>query len=166
MPDTALSTPSSVSKPSTDLTTSNGSADQGLVTSQGRTTIADTVVAKIAGIATREVSGVHALGGGAARAVGSLMERIPGGRTNHSQGVSVEVGERQAAVDIELTAEYGVAIADLAAGIRRNAIASVERMTGLEVSEVNVTVQDVYLESEDASDDSDDSGQDKAPRVQ
>lgn len=161
----------SMSRPATELGTSSsvGGGGKSLVTAQGKTTIADTVVAKIAGIATREVSGVHALGGGAARAVGSLMERIPGGRTNHSQGVSVEVGERQAAVDIEMIADYGVAIADLAAGIRRNVIASVERMTGLEVSEVNVTVNDVYLESEDNKDDKDDSGQqgqDKAPRVQ
>jgi uncharacterized alkaline shock family protein YloU len=167
MSDTTLSAPSSTGK--TDPAKTDGNGGKGLVTAQGRTTIADTVVAKIAGIATREVSGVHALGGGAARAVGSLMQRIPGGRTNHSQGVSVEVGERQAAVDIELIAEYGVAIADLAAGIRRNVIASVERMTGLEVSEVNVSVQDVYLESEDDTDDNKDQqgdGADKAPRVQ
>jgi uncharacterized alkaline shock family protein YloU len=121
-----------------------------LVTQQGRTTIADTVVAKIAGIAAGEVSGVHALGGGAARAVGALRERIPGGtRVNHGQGVSVEVGERQAAIDIQLVAEYGVSIADLAAGIRRNVIGSIEGMTGLEVSEVNIDVQDVHLPSED-----------------
>jgi uncharacterized alkaline shock family protein YloU len=151
-----------MSSPSSAVTT-NHNGDSALVTKQGRTTIADTVVAKIAGIAAREVSGVHALGGGTTRAVGALRERIPGGRTNHSQGVSVEVGERQAAVDIELTAEYGVAISDLAAGIRRNVINSVERMTGLEVSEVNVTVQDVYLESEEAKDDE---GDDRSPRVQ
>lgn len=127
--------------------------DSPLVTSQGRTSIADTVVAKIAGISTREVSGVHALGGGAARAVGALRERIPGSRTNHSQGVMVEVGERQAAVDIDLVAEYGVAIADLAAGVRRNVITTVESMTGLEVTEVNITVHDVFLDdgSEDES---------------
>ncbi|WP_404351816.1 Asp23/Gls24 family envelope stress response protein [Phycicoccus jejuensis] len=137
--------------------------DSALVTKHGKTTIADTVVAKIAGIATREVSGVHALGGGTARAVGALRERIPGGRTNHSQGVSVEVGERQAAVDIELTAEYGVAIADLATSVRRNVISAIERMTGLEVAEVNVTVQDIYLESEDNPDDDQD---EKGSRVQ
>lgn len=161
-------TSTSMSKPSTDVAKPPSSAggDQSLVTSQGKTTIADTVVSKIAGIAAREVSGVHALGGGAARAVGSLMERIPGGRTNHSQGVSVEVGERQAAVDLELIAEYGVAIADLAAGIRRNVIASIERMTGLEVSEVNITVQDIYVESDDDQDDPDDKDSGKAPRVQ
>lgn len=117
-----------------------------LVTPQGRTSIADTVVAKIAGISTREVAGVHDVGGGTARAVGALRDRIPGSRTNHSQGVTVEVGERQAAVDIDLVAEYGVAIADLAAGVRRNVISTVESMTGLEVTEVNITVHDVFLD--------------------
>ncbi len=133
-----------------------------LATSDGRTTIADTVVAKIAGIATNEISGVYDLGGGTARAVGALRERIPGSSTNHSQGISVEVGERQAAVDIQLVAEYGVAIVDLAAGIRRNVIASIERMTGLEVTEVNIEVQDVHIESDDQDQDDPDGD----PRVQ
>ena len=125
------------------------------MTEQGKTTIADTVVAKIAGIAAREVSGVHALGGGTARAIGALRTRIPGGSTNHSQGVTVEVGERQAAVDLQLVAEFGVSIADLAASIRRNVIGSIEGMTGLEVSEVNIDVQDVYVPSEDNDDEDD-----------
>ncbi|MFD7155001.1 Asp23/Gls24 family envelope stress response protein [Kribbella sp. NPDC059898] len=119
----------------------------------GKTVIADIVVSKIAGIATREIEGVHALGGGAARAVGMLRERIPGSRTNLSQGVSVEVGEKQAAVDIELVAEYGVSIADLAGAIRQNVISAVERMTGLEVTEVNIAVSDVHLEGDDEDDD-------------
>ena len=138
-------------------------ATSALVTEQGKTTIADAVVAKIAGIAAREVSGVHALGGGTARAVGALRERIPGGRTNHSQGVAVEVGEREAAIDLQLVADYGVSVADLAAGIRRNVISAVERMTGLVVTEVNIEVQDVFLASED---DQDGAEQDAAPRVQ
>ena len=133
-----------------------------LVGKDGRTTIADTVVSKIAGIAAREVAGVHALGGGAARAVGALRERIPGSSTNHSQGVSVEVGERQAAVDVQLVAEYGVSLADLATGIRRNVIASIERMTGLEVTEVNIEIQDVYLPTEERTEDTSSS----EPRVQ
>lgn len=132
-----------------------------LVSAQGRTSISDTVVAKIAGIATREIGGVYALGGGAARAVGALRERIPGSRTNQGQGVAVEVGERQAAVDVDIVAEYGVAIADLAAGIRRNVIAAIERMTSLEVTEVNVTVNDIHLEGEENGD-----RDDQDPRVQ
>jgi uncharacterized alkaline shock family protein YloU len=135
---------------SKDLSTSSSSA---LVSAQGKTTIADTVVSKIAGIATRDVSGVHAVGGGTSRAVGALRERIPGARVNHSQGVSVEVGEKQAAVDVDIVAEYGVSIADLAQGIRRNVIESVERMTGLQVTEVNVTVHDIFLADESSDED-------------
>ncbi|MEU0496978.1 Asp23/Gls24 family envelope stress response protein [Mycobacterium sp. NPDC006124] len=129
------------------------SSDSTLVTSQGTTTIADAVVSKIAGIAAREVHGVHDLGGGASRVVGALRERIPGANVNLSQGVSVEVGEKQAAVDLEIVAEYGVSIADLATGLRRNVIAAIERMTGLEVTEVNVTVHDVHLDGDDDEDD-------------
>ncbi|MFM1724682.1 MULTISPECIES: Asp23/Gls24 family envelope stress response protein [Rhodococcus] len=116
-----------------------------LVSSQGRTIIADAVVAKIAGIATREIDGVYDVGGGTARVVGALRDRIPGARVNHGQGVAVEVGEKQAAIDIGIVAEYGVALHELAAGIRRNVIAAVENMTGLEVTEVNITVFDVML---------------------
>jgi len=137
-------------KPTTAGTTVAKAAPSALATDQGRTSISDTVVSKIAGIATREVSGVHNLGGGATRAVGALRERIPGSRTNHSQGISVEVGERQAAIDIDIVAEYGVAIADLAAGIRQNVVNAVERMTALEVTEVNIVVHDVHLEDEDS----------------
>ena len=135
-----------------------------LVSEHGRTSIADGVVSKIAGIATREVSGVYAVGGGASRAVGALRERIPGSRTNASQGVSVEVGETEAALDIDVVAEYGVAIADLATGIRRNVIASVERMTGLKVKEVNIDVLDIHLDTDD--DNSSGNKDDKEPRVQ
>ncbi len=144
-----------------EKTVSKTESTSALTSSEGRTTIADTVVSKIAGIAARDVAGVHALGGGASRAVGAIRERIPGSSTNHGQGVSVEVGERQAAVDIRLVAEYGVSIADLAAGIRRNVIASIERMTGLEVTEVNIDVEDVHVESEDDND-----AETEQPRVQ
>jgi len=140
---------------STQPTKSTGTGGQEtslLVSSQGTTTVADTVVSKIAGIATREVSGVHGLGGGAQRMVGALRERIPGASVNQSQGVSVEVGEKQTAIDIDIVADYGVSITDLATGIRRNVIAAIERMTGLEVTEVNITVHDVFLpQAEDES---------------
>ena len=143
-------------------TAGQSSPDHGLQTSQGTTSISDTVVSKIAGIAAKDVSGVHALGGNASRALGAVRERIPGGRVNHSQGVSVEVGETQAAVDIDMIAEYGVAIADLAGGVRRNVITSIERMTGLEVTEVNISVADIHLPEVDHDNSQDDS----PPRVQ
>jgi uncharacterized alkaline shock family protein YloU len=122
-----------------------------LSTPLGRTTIADVVVRKIAGVAAREMSGVHELGtgSGAAKAYTALKERIPGSSSSSGQGVTVEVGESQAAVDLDLVVEFGVAIADVAQAVRRNVISAVERMTGLEVTEVNIIVNDVRLPSED-----------------
>lgn len=120
-----------------------------LQTSQGTTTVADNVVQKIAGLAAREVSGVYALGGGAARTLGALRERIPGATQSAGQGVAVEVGEKQAAVDLDLVTEYGAPIADVAKSVRRNVIASVEGMTGLQVTEVNISVNDIHLPSDD-----------------
>lgn len=154
---TPATTPRRSSAPGTDISAGPGSdgahgTGRAAAATQGKTAIADVVVSKIAGIAAREISGVHALGGGTARAMGQLRERIPGGRTNLSQGVAVEVGDRQAAVDIDIVADYGVAIAELAEGIRRHVIAAVQRMTGLEVTEVNVTVHDVFLDDEDGTD--------------
>ncbi|WUI64059.1 Asp23/Gls24 family envelope stress response protein [Actinomycetospora sp. NBC_00405] len=125
----------------------------GLDTEFGKTTIADAVVTKVAGLAAREISGVHGFGGGAARAFGAITERLPGGRTSSTQGVSVEVGEKQAAVDLTIVVEYGVPIADLARAIRRNVIGAVEQMTGLQVVEVNVNVTDLHLPSDDDSED-------------
>ncbi|MFD4947965.1 Asp23/Gls24 family envelope stress response protein [Streptomyces sp. NPDC058409] len=116
---------------------------------RGRTTIADGVVEKIAGMAAREVPGVHALGGGFARTMGAVRGMVPGGRTGVTHGVKVEVGEIQTAIDLAVVVEYGVAIADLAAEVRENVIAGVERMTGLEVIEVNIAVNDVHLPDED-----------------
>lgn len=130
-----------------------------LVTDRGKTSIADTVVEKIAGMSARQVSGVHALGKGSARAMGAIRDRLPvGGSSSPGQGVSVEVGERQAAVDLDVVAEYGVSIVDLTQAIRRNVIEQIEGMTGLEVTEVNIAVNDVFLgESSD---------EDSEPRVQ
>ena len=139
--------------PSSSVAVSKSADGSGseLNTPQGRTTIADTVVQKIAGMAAREVSGVYQLGGGAAtaKAFSAIRERIPGASQSSGQGVSTEVGERQAAIDLDLVVEFGVAIVDLAQAVRRNVISSVERMTGLEVTEVNITVNDIHLPSED-----------------
>ena len=120
-------------------------------TALGKTVINNSVVAKVAGIAAREAAGVHALGGGAARAIGAIRNVI--GSTDLSQGISVEVGETQVAVDVAIVAEYPVALQDVAASVRAAVINAVETIIGMEVTEVNVTVNDVYIASEDASDD-------------
>ncbi|MHA7145572.1 Asp23/Gls24 family envelope stress response protein [Arthrobacter sp. TmT3-37] len=126
-----------------------------LQTDQGNTTVADTVVQKIAGLAAREVPGVYAMGSAGRRAFSSLSERIPGSQTNVSGGVSVEKGERQAAIDLSIVVEHGASIVDVSKMIRRNVIDSVEETTGLEVLEVNINVTDVHLPEDDQKDDND-----------
>ncbi|ANZ39085.1 stress protein, Gls24 family [Lentzea guizhouensis] len=126
-----------------------GNGNNKLVTDRGATTISEVVVQKVAGLAAREIKGVHALGGGATRALSALRDRIPGATASAGQGVSVEVGERQAAVDLELVVDYGVPIADLAKSVRGNVIAAIEQITGLEVVEVNINVNDVHIPADD-----------------
>ena len=103
------------------------------------------MVQKIAGRAAREISGVHGFGGGAGRTFGAITERIPGARATAGRGVTVEVGEKQAAIDLDIVVEYGVPIAALTQAIRRNVTGAVEQMTGLDVVEININVNDVHL---------------------
>lgn len=119
---------------------------------KGKTVIADSVVAKIAGIAVREVEGVHALGGGAARAVGAIRDAI--GNTDLSQGVSVEVGEKQVAADITLVADYPFSLQKIADSVRASVTRAIEELVGLDVAEINVTINDVYVPSDDDDSDS------------
>ncbi|MCK6084166.1 Asp23/Gls24 family envelope stress response protein [Corynebacterium sp. LaCa117] len=120
-----------------------------LETQYGTTTIDDVVVSKIAGIAAREVSGVDSLGGGGARMIGNIRESF-GASEDVRQGVDVEVAEGSARIEIAITAEYGVAIHELAEAIRRNIMNAVERMTGLSVERVNVVVHDVKLPKDES----------------
>jgi uncharacterized alkaline shock family protein YloU len=126
-------------------------------TSKGKTTIANGVVAKIVGIAAREIDGVKAVvGTGAGATISGLATRVTRGDTR-SQGVSVEVGEREAAASINIIAYYGVSIPQLADAIRRNIIDRVETMTGLSVVAVDIAVVDLYFE--------DDEKEEEEPRV-
>ncbi|MEU4658841.1 Asp23/Gls24 family envelope stress response protein [Streptomyces sp. NPDC023723] len=129
-----------------------GGGDPG---SRGRTTIADGVVEKITGMAARDVAGVHAMGSGMSRTFGAVRDRVPGGsKSGVARGVKAEVGEKQTALDLEIVVEYGVSIADVARDVRENVVAAVERMTGLEVVEVNIAVSDVRLPDEEDEDQS------------
>ena len=118
-----------------------------LATEHGKTAIADSVVAKISGLACREIDGVHEMGAGLSRTLGVLKDKLPvgGSQPTAARGVHVEVGERQAAIDLDIVVVYGASIVDVANAVRENVIGRVEAMTGLEVTEVNVTVDDVYL---------------------
>ncbi len=146
--------------PSRELQSVPGSE---LITDHGRTSIADAVVSKIAGVAAREIDGVHAMGSTASRVVGVVRDKI--GQTSATQGVHVEVGERQAAIDITLVVDYGVSIIDVAQAVRENTIDRIERMTGLEITEVNIDITDVALGDELEADD-DDRPAPPPPRVQ
>ncbi|MFE0515100.1 Asp23/Gls24 family envelope stress response protein [Streptomyces sp. NPDC058964] len=133
------------------MTENSGPRHGGAPASRGRTTIADVVVEKIAGMAARDVPGVYALGSGFARSMGSMRERMPGAGSGKSatRGVSVEVGQREAAIDLEIVVDYGVSITDVAGAVRESVISAVERMAGREVVEVNITVSDVKLPDEE-----------------
>ncbi|MFF9062795.1 Asp23/Gls24 family envelope stress response protein [Streptomyces sp. NPDC101213] len=132
---------------STRKATRRGGGDPG---SRGRTTIADGVVEKIAGMAARDVVGVHAMGSGMSRTFGAVRDRVPGGSTKSvTRGVKAEVGEVQTALDLEIVVDYGVSITEVSRDVRENVIAAVERMTGLEVVEVNISVSDVKLPEEE-----------------
>jgi uncharacterized alkaline shock family protein YloU len=122
-----------------------------LQTEKGATTIADAVVTKVASIATREVGGVYELGGGAARAVGSVAQRVGIG-DQRTQGVAVEVGEKEAAVDLTIVVEYGESIPKLSQQIRENVTRRIEGITGLVVTEVNVTVNDLHFPGDEQDD--------------
>lgn len=123
-----------------------------LESEKGQTTIADPVVTKVAGIAAREVDGVYQLGGGVARALGAVTNKLPVGGTSSSQGVSVEVGEKEAAVDLTVVVEYGESIPRVAQHIRDNVVRRIEGITGLSVTEVNVVVNDLHLPGDEQDD--------------
>jgi uncharacterized alkaline shock family protein YloU len=118
-----------------------------LQTERGSTSISDSVVSKIAGIAAQEVEGIR-MGSGATQAVGGFLGSITGG--SQTQGVSVEVGQEEAALDLTLTTEYGKSIPQLAEAVRQNVINRVESLVGLRVTEVNVTVSNVFFPQEEA----------------
>jgi len=118
-------------------------------TSTGSTVIVDSVIAKVAGIATRDVTGVYALGGGAARALGVIRDAM--NNTDLTQGISVEVGETQVAVDITLVAEYPIPLQTVANDVRTAVYDAIENLVGMQVTEVNVTITDVHIPSDDES---------------
>ena len=120
--------------------------DSPLQTERGSTSISDSVVSKIAGIASQEVDGIR-MGSGGSQAVSGLLGSITGGSSSGSQtqGVSVEVGQEEAALDLTLTAEYGKSIPQLAEAVRRNVSNRVESLVGLRVTEVNITVQNIFF---------------------
>ncbi|MBE6075122.1 MAG: Asp23/Gls24 family envelope stress response protein [Selenomonas ruminantium] len=116
--------------------------------SLGAIRIADEVVSIIAGLAATEVEGIAGMSGGIAGGIAEML-----GRKNFAKGVKVEVGEKEAAVDLYIIVKYGVRIPDIALAAQENVKQAIETMTGLTVVEVNVHVQGVsFPQDEDKSD--------------
>jgi uncharacterized alkaline shock family protein YloU len=127
------------------------SAERGpLDSDMGTTTIQDSVVTAIIGMAAEEVEGVSMSHGGvrlpgdSSPTVGEFVDNITGGGSR-PRGISVEVGDRQAAADITVNVDYGHPIPRLTQTIRDRVIKRVESLTGLQVTEVNIQVNDVTL---------------------
>ena len=104
--------------------------------SLGSIRIADEVVSIIAGLAATEVEGIAGMSGGIAGGIAEML-----GRKNFAKGVKVEVGEKEAAVDLYIIVKYGVRIPDVALAAQENVKQAIENMTGLSVVEVNIHVQ-------------------------
>ncbi|MCK4259730.1 MAG: Asp23/Gls24 family envelope stress response protein [Halanaerobiales bacterium] len=110
----------------------------------GAIRIANEVVGIIAGLAATEIEGVAGMSGGIAGGIAEIL-----GKRNLSKGVKVEVGEKEAAVDLFVIMDYGVSIPEVSWNVQENVKKAVENMTGLDVVEVNVHVQGVRFQNED-----------------
>ncbi|GAA0721172.1 Asp23/Gls24 family envelope stress response protein [Dactylosporangium roseum] len=120
-----------------------------LAAERGTTTIADEVVEKIAGIAAREVPGVYDLGGDVARVFAAVRDRIGLGESegeSSDRGVQVRLEGRSAVVKITLVIEYGFVLYSVAEKVRAKVIGAVENLLGLEVTAVDIVVDDVHVE--------------------
>ena len=105
----------------------------------GKVTFADDVLATIAGLAALEVKGVASMSAG-------IVEKF--GKKSPTRGVKVEVGEKEAAVDLFMNVEYGVQIPEVAWNVQENVKKSIETMTGLTVVEVNIYIQGIEFHKE------------------
>lgn len=140
---------------------SEQSSDSPLRTERGNTSISDSVVAKIAGIAAQEVDGVR-MGGGASQTASGILESITGssgGGSGQTRGVTVEVGDEEAAVDLTMTTEYGKSIPQLSEAVRRNIINRIENLVGLRVNEVNIAVSNIFFPQQEGDQQQLESGQ-------
>ncbi|WP_274650489.1 Asp23/Gls24 family envelope stress response protein [Paenibacillus humicola] len=110
----------------------------------GMIRISDDVVATIAGLAALETPGVAAMSGGISE---GLAKRLSG--KNAQRGVSVEVGQLEAAIDLRIIVQYGIPIQEVCRQLQENVREAVENMTGLNVVEVNVKVEGVAFKDDE-----------------
>lgn len=125
--------------------------DEYIPTELGNIKIADEVVSIIAGLAATEVEGVAGMSGGIAGGIADML-----GKRNLSKGVKVEVGDKQAVVDLYIIVKFGVRIPDVAWKIQENVKKAIESMTGLEAARINVHVQGVSFQTGKAEEEEED----------
>ena len=89
------------------------------------------------------------LPGDSSPTVGEFVDNITGS-SSRTRGLSVDVGERQAATDITVNVDYGYSIPELTQAVRERVIKRVQKLTGLEVTEVNIQVNDVKILPQDS----------------
>ncbi|MEV0270998.1 MAG: Asp23/Gls24 family envelope stress response protein [Hamadaea sp.] len=119
-----------------------------LAADRGKTHIRHEVVEKIAGIAAREVPGVYDLGGDVARMFSAVKERIGLGDADADQGVKVTLEGRTAQIDVTIVIEFGYVVHSVTDTVRVKVINSVENLLGLEVTGVDVIVDDVHVDDD------------------
>lgn len=124
-----------------------------LPSQRGNTMIADEVVEKIAGIAAREVPGVYDLGGNTARVFSAVRERLHLGEESRGQGVSAKLQGKEADLTITLVLEYGFVVSSVTDKVREKAISAVEKLLELDVTNVDILVDDIHAENDGKVDD-------------
>jgi uncharacterized alkaline shock family protein YloU len=136
------------SRASTQTSESAAAGPGRLESDRGTTSIAEVVVTKVAGIAAREVTGVHRLGSTVSRAIGAVTQRLQVGDAS-TQGVNVEVTETDARVSMSVIIDYGESIPNVAQAIRDNVVRRIEATTGLHCAAVDIAVTDLYFPGDD-----------------
>lgn len=111
---------------------------------RGVTTIEDVVVKRIAGRAANEVEGIH-MGGNTSRAAGGLFGRATGSSGDETRGISVDVGRVETAIDLTMAVDYDRNILDVVNRVREKVEERVRSLTGLRITELNVTISDVVF---------------------
>ena len=112
----------------------------------GNIRISDDVVKTIAAKAASDVEGVYKLAGGVADEVSKIL-----GKKRPTNGVKVEVGEKECSIEIFIVVEYGYLISEVAHDVQKSVLKAVSELSGLKVVEVNVYVQDVKIRAEEIS---------------
>ena len=111
----------------------------------GKVNISDDVVATIAGIAASEIDGVYGMSGGVAAGIAEKL----GAKKSLQKGVKVDIKPDNSVIDLYVTVEFGVRIPELAWNIQENVKNSVETMTGISISKVNVHIDGVHFQEEE-----------------